>query len=337
MAPGEPRRFLRTATAEVVLGALVFAAAAALTQTTVSKSVFDRPESKPYDSTAPANDIVARLQVDPNRTGLNSYAVTLTRGDGSAVAAERVRLTFRYREDQTIGASNLTLAPAATAGRFVGQGPFLTLEGQWTVEVEVRRANANDVKAFFDVRPAGTAVGIVRVGSRWDNPAPGLSWNQFGGTVALLLGLGAALFRRPISRIGKAFTWTAEGATLLGFGVGAMLLFGVHRDAPSSDLKTNPIFPDQNSITQGRTLYQKNCLTCHGRNGVPPRGLDLNPYPLDLTVHIPQHPDGAIFNFIDRGVEGSAMKAWGEGEGALNETEIWHLVNFLRTLGAVTE
>ncbi len=337
MAEGEPRRFLRTATAEVLLGALVFASAAALTQTTVSKSVFDRPESKPYDSTAPATDIVARLEVDPNRTGLNSYAVSLTRGDGSAVAAERVRLTFRYRDDQTIGASNLTLAAGAEAGRFVGQGPFLTLEGQWTVEVEIRRTNANDVKAFFDVRPAGTAAGIVRVGSRWDNPAPGLTWNQFGGIVALLFGLAMALFRRPIASLGRPFTWTAEGGALLGFGIGAMLLFGVHRDAPSGDLKTNPIFPDQNSISQGRTIYQKNCLTCHGRSGVPPRGLDLNPYPLDLTVHIPQHPDGAIFNFIDRGVEGSAMRAWGEGEGKLTETEIWHLVNFLRTLGGVTE
>ena len=337
MAAGEPRRFLRTVTAEIVLGGLVFASAAALTQTTVAKSVFDRPESRPYDRTSPANDIVARLQIDPNRTGLNSYAVTLTRGDGSAVLAERVRLTFRYRDDQTIGASNLTLAAGTKPGRFVGQGPFLTLEGQWTVEAEVRRANANDVKAFFDVRPAGTAVGIVRVGSRWDNPAPGLTWNQYAGIVSLLLGLGMALFRRPIARLGKPFTWFAEGGTLLGFGVGAMLLFGVHREAGTGDLKTNPIFPDQNSITQGRTLYQKNCLTCHGRNGVPPRGLDLNPYPLDLTVHIPQHPDGTIFNFIDRGVEGSAMRAWGEGEGELSETEMWHLVNFLRTLGATTE
>ncbi|HNM77482.1 MAG TPA: hypothetical protein PKI89_03905, partial [Tepidiformaceae bacterium] len=67
----------------------------------------------------------------------------------------------------------------------------------------------------------------------------------------------------------------------------------------------------------------------------PPKGLDLNPYPLDLTVHAPQHADGALFNFISKGVPGTAMRAWGSGDGKLTEEQIWHLVNFLRTLTPV--
>ena len=118
-----------------MLGALVFAAAATLTQTTVAKSVFDRPADKPYDQVATAGDVQVRLQIDPNRTGLNTYAVAVTKG-GAPVAAERVRLTFRYLDDQSIGPSTLRLGPGE-GGSFLGQGPFLTLEGQWRVEVEL--------------------------------------------------------------------------------------------------------------------------------------------------------------------------------------------------------
>jgi mono/diheme cytochrome c family protein len=109
----------------------------------------------------------------------------------------------------------------------------------------------------------------------------------------------------------------------------------VHGHEETGDSLVNPIYPDANSITTGQRLFEQNCAECHGRNGVPPPGLDLNPYPLDLTVHVPQHADSQIFRFIDGGVPGTAMRAWGEGEGALTEEQIWHLVNFLRTLTPV--
>lgn len=330
--PDEPRRFIRTAFAEVALGALVFAAAAAMTQTTVARSVYDRPESRPYDETSPVQGLVVRLQIDPNRTGLNTYAATLSDPQGSAVEAERVRLTFRYQDDQTVGPSTLALAPAGE-GRYTGEGPYLTLEGKWRVEAEVRRADVDDVTAFFDVRPAGSAVGSLRAGGAWDNPSPGLTWNEFGGIIALIAALGLALFKGRLPR-STGWAWGSNGMTLLGFGFGSLLLFGVHTHTTGA-LKTNPIFPDQNSIAQGRTIYQQNCAACHGTNGVPPQGLNLNPYPLDLTVHVPQHPDGSLFQFISQGLPGSAMRSWSEGQGSLTDEQIWHVVNYLRTLGAV--
>lgn len=333
-APGEPRRFVATVTAEAMLGIAVFVVAAVLTQSTVAKGVVRDPGARAFDQAAPANDVAVQLEIDPNRTGINTYTVTLTK-DGAPVDAERVRLTFRYQDDQTVGPSNLALQPAG-GGTFIGQGPFLTLEGQWRVEVEVRRADVDDAIAFFDVRPAGSAVNAVRRGGAWDNPAPGLSWNQFGGLLAALIGLGFALFKSELWRFGKRVGWAGNSATAASFGVAALLLFGVHSHTPTGDLPSNPIFPDQDSIAIGRDLYQQNCAACHGLNGVPPRGLDLNPYPLDLTVHVPQHPDGQIFLFIQKGVPGSAMPAWGElDEGRLTDEQIWHLVNFLRTLGIV--
>ncbi len=335
--PREPRRFIFTAMVEVALGLLVFLGAATLTQTTVAKSVIETRTSPTFDQTTAAAGLNINLKVDPNRVGLNTYHIGLTDASSAAVDAQRVRLTFRYRDDQSVGPSTLPLAQTAP-GTFAGQGPFLTLEGGWTIAVEVRRQDVDDTNVFFDVRPAGAFVDISRRGGAWDTPAPGLSGNQFGGLIALFVGLGATLWGHRLAGLRRELGWAANGLSITGFGVGALLLFGVHAhlSSPTGSVKlVNPIFPDQNSISTGRTLYQQNCIACHGQNGVPPKGLSLNPYPLDLTVHVPLHTDGELDTFIARGIPGSAMRAWSEGDGKLSTDQIWHVVNFLHTLTPV--
>ena len=327
-------RFVRLASGEVLLGLAVFLAAAFLTQTTASKSIDIQPDARTFDQTSAFADLNIDLKIDPNRTGLNTYSVGLTDVGGAPVNADRVKLTFRYQDDPSIGASSLVLSRSGNA--FHGQGPFMTLEGKWRVEVEIRRPDVDDVVGFFDVRPAGAAVSNVVSGGAWGNPAPGLTWNQFGGFIFLLAGFGFALSRASVRNLlGRQAGWAANGLTMAGFAFGVLLVFGVHSHQQTGDLPVNPVTADANSIAQGRTLFEQNCASCHGRTGVPPKGLDLNPYPLDLTVHAPQHADGALFNFISKGVSGTAMRAWGSGDGKLTEEQIWHLVNFLRTLTPV--
>lgn len=333
--PGEPARFRYFATAEVALGLAVFVAASALTQTTAARAITVDPDRKAFDQQSTFDGLQVRLGIDPNQTGLNTYRVELSDASGSPVTADRVRLTFRYQEDQAIGASTLTLARSGE-NVYLGQGPFMTLEGRWRVEVEVRRADVDDVVGFFDVRPAGLPVAGITSSGTWAKPTPGLSWNQFGGLVFVMIGLGFALFRTPIrGGMGKEAGWVANGVTMSGFGFGLLLLFAVHAHEPDASLPTNPVFPDANSIVAGRTLYEQNCLSCHGRTGVPPQGLDLNPYPLDLSVHVPQHPDGQLYNFIANGVPGTAMVAW--KDSGLSEEQMWHLVNYLRTFAPVDQ
>ncbi len=335
--PGAERRLIRTSLLEVGCGAAVFVAAAMLTQTTVSKSILDTPDAEPFAAESQADDLTVALAIDPNRTGLNTYSVRLADTAGEPVAADRVQLTFRYRDDQTVGPSTLALQATPEAGTYSGQGPYLTLEGNWRVEVGIRRPDADDATTFFDVRPAGAGAANVRRGGAWDNPAPGLTWNELGGFVILTAGLGFAIWGGRLGRFGRGFGWAGNGMTMACFGIGALLLFGVHRDESDTANLSNPIFPDQNSIATGRQLYEENCASCHGQRGIPPRGLDLNPYPLDLTVHVPQHTDGEVFGFIHNGLPGTAMRAWGEGDGALTDEQIWHVVNFLQTLGTVDQ
>jgi copper transport protein len=95
----------------------------------------------------------------------------------------------------------------------------------------------------------------------------------------------------------------------------------------------NP-FPATNaSISNGKALYENNCLPCHGPTGKGdgPAGLALHPPPADLTIHTAPgvHPDGQLFDWITNGYPGSAMPAFAK---LLSEAQRWDLVNYIRTL-----
>jgi copper transport protein len=52
---------------------------------------------------------------------------------------------------------------------------------------------------------------------------------------------------------------------------------------------------------------------------------------IELAVHVPLHPDGDLFHFIQDGISGTAMPAWRD---QLTEEEIWHVVNYIKAFEA---
>ena len=54
----------------------------------------------------------------------------------------------------------------------------------------------------------------------------------------------------------------------------------------------------------------------------------LDPPPADLVVHVPLHPDLALFGYIKNGIPGTAMPAQ---SGKLTDEEIWHVINYIKT------
>ena len=96
----------------------------------------------------------------------------------------------------------------------------------------------------------------------------------------------------------------------------------------------NPVAANAASIKAGQALYAKNCRHCHGLRG---RGdgpmAPKNPKPADLTDNTWDHgsSDGEIYTLILNGapVPMSEMKPM---KGTLTPTQIWQIVNYLKTL-----
>ena len=105
-------------------------------------------------------------------------------------------------------------------------------------------------------------------------------------------------------------------------------------DVPE-DEKTveNPLPADDDVIADGATLYQRNCLMCHGETGKGdgPAAARIKPSPPDITTSEAQDrmTDGEMFYKITVG-----KRPMREFESKLSEDERWKVVHFLRTLRA---
>lgn len=104
--------------------------------------------------------------------------------------------------------------------------------------------------------------------------------------------------------------------------------------APAAKTIKNPVASTPVSITAGAAVYKKYCAFCHGVTGkgdgpLAPKDAD----PSDLTDNDWDHgsTDGEIFTFIQNGGgPNSKMVAF---KGKMPDQDMWHLINFIRSLG----
>ena len=92
----------------------------------------------------------------------------------------------------------------------------------------------------------------------------------------------------------------------------------------------NPVSMSQHSVQQGRQLFVKNCVSCHGQNaeGDGPASAAMTPKPTNLKAMSGNHSDGDFAWKIAHGR--GAMPPW---KDTLSENQIWHLVNYIQSLG----
>ncbi|MEK6744505.1 MAG: cytochrome c [Nitrospirota bacterium] len=105
-----------------------------------------------------------------------------------------------------------------------------------------------------------------------------------------------------------------------------------HWQAPAAEAnRANPVAFDKASIEQGGKLYRTHCASCHGEQGRGdgPAGAGLTPRPADLTHLSEHHRDGDTAWKIATGK--GAMPGW---KSTLTEAQIWHLVNYLKSIGS---
>ena len=88
-------------------------------------------------------------------------------------------------------------------------------------------------------------------------------------------------------------------------------------------------------LDAGRGAFQANCAICHGPRGLGdgPQAFLLNPRPVNLQVHVPQHAEGEVFYWISEGVAGTGMPPW---KDKLSEEQRWQIVRYLQALAAGT-
>jgi mono/diheme cytochrome c family protein len=106
-----------------------------------------------------------------------------------------------------------------------------------------------------------------------------------------------------------------------------------HQHPEAAKLK-NPVPADAASLEAGKKLYTEQCAGCHGDAGKgdgPMAAYTGEPLPSDLSDVEWSHgsTDGEIYTIIRDGIDGTAMKDFAKD---LKETEIWQVVNYVKTL-----
>ena len=102
---------------------------------------------------------------------------------------------------------------------------------------------------------------------------------------------------------------------------------------PEAAKRANPIQRDQESIARGKELFQTHCVVCHGPGGKGDgtAAAGLKPKPPNLVKMAGHPPDGDIAWKIAIGR--GPMPGW---KKIISEEDIWHLTNFIQSLGEHT-
>jgi len=96
-------------------------------------------------------------------------------------------------------------------------------------------------------------------------------------------------------------------------------------DAPDSAKATkNPYQGQAAAVTAGKTLYARNCLSCHGRAG---QGTGNVPSLVDGKLE--GVPEGEVFWFITKGDKDNGMPSW----AFLPEKSRWEIISYVETMG----
>lgn len=313
---------------EAVLGVLILASVGMLTslepaRQVASRELADQRQSLTFSDNV-AGDTIA-LEVSPGRLGSNDLTVTLTDRLGEPIAdADEVMVRLVFLESD-LGDDTLA-ATSQGDGTYRRKDARFSIAGAWQAELVVRRPDAFDARtAFrFEALAAGSA------GSAAISPSPATAYLLLGAGL-LVLGL---LFLGTGLLLGGWFSRSGAGAMtpgVAGVAAGLLLLFNAQLGLGGSEVLRNPFPPTPESLDAGAATYGQVCQTCHGVSGRGdgPAATGLLPPPADLVVHVPLHGDADLFRFIRDGIPGTAMAPQGN---VLTEEQIWHAVNYIRTL-----
>jgi copper transport protein len=145
----------RISSLEIGVASIVIAVAAVLASISPpAEGAGDGAAPAPEQVVATGSDfgtsVRVRVHVAPGVPGANDFSVRVTDYDtGEPVDAERVVLRFSFVDDPSVGESELELE-ADGSGTYKGEGPNISLAGNWTVTTLVQRG-ADSVEVPLEV------------------------------------------------------------------------------------------------------------------------------------------------------------------------------------------
>ncbi len=277
-----------------------------------------------HSETISGATIAAKL--DPGNTGANTLTVDITDDDGSAfLFATEVRARIKYLDDEF--GEYFTPLIERSLGHWRLDDITIGIAGAYQLDVTVVRSDSFDshISTRFSATSTTFASDLIR-------PSVKSAMIAFGILIAIA-GLAylvvTVIIAKPVSlNIHPHYSVSAVAITIGIFAILNAFTTGI---GIPSESQGNPFPLNQESIQTGEVSYTITCATCHGDTGKGdgPAGLLLNPPPADLAVHVPLHSDTELYNFISDGIAGTPMVAQRDN---LTPDQIWHLVNYIRTI-----
>jgi copper transport protein len=148
--PSLMRAFGRSVRGELLAGALLLLAVAAMTSVAPSKTAWEAHEQQGIAQFATVGTVGLILRIAPAQIGDNEFAIDVADArPGAATAPTRVLLRFEML-GMDMGKLETPAQPAG-AERYTARGSFTSMGGRWKIEVLLRRAGFDDVRHTFEV------------------------------------------------------------------------------------------------------------------------------------------------------------------------------------------
>ena len=266
--------------------------------------------------------------VEPAEVGKNNVTVQITKPNGDPIYnAVDVRIRLKFLDDD-LGEPLVSLEYSGDGIWELRDAP-INIVGEYQAEVVVQRPDAFDSRTAFRFKAgsASTAGDAIAPDTDTTNLLFGIQVLLIGGMIVFLAmrkRFLPVLFGTGNIQSSLAF----PGIMLVVIGLFLVLNVEVLRLGLADELR-NPFPPTAESVAIGEPIYFDVCASCHGDTGLGdgPVGSSLPKEPANLIIHIPLHSDTIIYEFVRDGISNAGMPGQ---EGVLSESEMWHLVNYIR-------